>query len=120
VPEKPEVTLSTVIIQTNRVVELAAFYSGGLGLGRAQATGDDHLGFRLSNLYIGFDQVDDPPKPTESISLWFEVDDVELIYDRFVNIGAGVKYPPSKKPWGGYLAALYDPDGNLFGLSQAG
>jgi predicted enzyme related to lactoylglutathione lyase len=52
--------------------------------------------------------------------MWFEVEDIQSVFDRFNELGATVKYPPSKKPWGGYLAALYDPDGNLFGLSQAG
>lgn len=97
---------------------LADFYGRGLGLGEAQATGEDHLGFSLPNLYLGFDWVENIPAATETISIWFEVDDIELVFERFVKLGAGVKYPPSKKPWGGFLAALYDPDGNLFGLSQ--
>ena len=117
-PEKPGVVLSTVIIQTNRMEELASFYGQGLELGEARSTGDDHLGFSLSNLYFGFDQVEDAPKPTGTVSMWFDVGDIQSTFERFGTIGGRVKYPPSRKPWGGYLAALYDPDGNLFGLSQ--
>lgn len=102
------------------MAELVAFYSRGLGLGEPQATGDDHLGFKLGNLYFGFDQITEQPETNVTISLWFEVGDIESIYEGFVKRGTRVKYPPSKKPWGGFLAALYDPDGNLFGLSQDG
>jgi uncharacterized glyoxalase superfamily protein PhnB len=48
------------------------------------------------------------------------VEDIEASFNLFVGLGARVKYPPTKKPWGAVLSALYDPDGNLFGLSQRG
>lgn len=112
--------LQTVIIQTSQLADLAEFYGRGLELGRPGATGDDHLGFQLPNLYFGFDLVADPPQPSGVVSLWFEVQDIDAAFERFQGSGARVKYPPSKKPWGAVLAALYDPDGNVFGLSQRG
>jgi len=39
-------------------------------------------------------------------------------FKRFKELGAKVKYTPTKKPWGDVLAALYDPDGNVIGLAQ--
>ena len=110
--------LQTVIIQSSQLAEMADFYAHGLELGEAAATGGDHLGFPLPNLYFGFDQVDDVPEPSGVVSLWFEVEDIEASFKRFEGLGARVKYPPTKKPWGAVLSALYDPDGNLFGLSQ--
>lgn len=112
--------LQTVIIQTGQLAEMAHFYAHGLELGKAAATGGDHLGFPLPNLYFGFDQVGDVPEPSGVVSLWFEVEDIEASFKRFEGLGARVKYPPTKKPWGAVLSALYDPDGNLFGLSQRG
>jgi len=112
--------LQTVIIQTGQLAKLADFYARSLELGEAAATGGDHLGFPLPNLYFGFDQVDDVPEPSGVVSLWFEVEDIEASFKRFEGLGARVKYPPTKKPWGAVLAALYDPDGNVFGLSQRG
>ena len=112
--------LQTVIIQTEQMEEMAKFYGRGLELGEAAATGGDHVGFPLPNLYFGFDQVDDAPESTDVVSLWFEVEDIKASFKRFDGMGAKVKYPPTKKPWGAVLAALYDPDGNLFGLSQRG
>jgi predicted enzyme related to lactoylglutathione lyase len=112
--------LQTVIFQTSQMKVMADFYAHGLGLGESTATGGDHLGFPLPNLYFGFDQVDEAPEACGVISLWFEVDDIDATFKRFEDAGAEVSYPPTQKPWGAVLAALYDPDGNLFGISQRG
>jgi catechol 2,3-dioxygenase-like lactoylglutathione lyase family enzyme len=111
-------TLHTVIVQTSKMEELATFYGEGLELGEPVSTGENHLGFPLPNAYFGFDLVPDSPIPTGVISLWFEVDDLDLVFHRFKDMGAEIKYSPTPKPWGATLAALYDPDGNLFGLAQ--
>lgn len=118
--DRTKACLHTVIIQTSQMEKMAEFYGHGLELGQAVATGGDHLGFPLPNLYLGFDKVNTAPQASGVISLWFEVGDIEATFNRFVESGARVKYPPSKKPWGAILAALYDPDGNLFGLTQRG
>ena len=99
---------------------MAEFYAHGLELGEAAATGGEHLGFPLPNLYFGFDAVAESPAPSGVVSLWFEVDDIETTFKRFEEAGAQVSYPPSEKPWGAVLAALFDLDGNLFGISQRG
>jgi predicted enzyme related to lactoylglutathione lyase len=117
-PDQNGVVLSTVIIKTCQMETLSTFYGQGLGLGHAEPTGDNHLGFTLSNLYFGFDQVENSPEPSGAVSIWFDVNDIQATFERFEAIGAGIEYAPTRKPWGGYLAALYDPDGNLFGLSQ--
>lgn len=108
--------LHTAIIQTGRLQEMAAFYRQGLELGEPVEE-TDHLGYPLPNAYFGFDLVAAPPRPNGVVSLWFEVDDLQATFDNFVKLGAGVKYPPTRKPWGARLAALYDPDGNVFGLT---
>ena len=112
--------LQTVIIQTGQMETMAEFYARGLELGEAAATGGDHLGYPLPNLYFGFDQVIESPPPSGVVSLWFEVDDIEATFKRFEESRARISYPPTEKPWGAVLAALYDPDGNLFGISQRG
>ena len=112
--------LHTVIHQTSNLEEIANFYREGLGLEEPVPTGGDHLGFQLPNVYFGFDLVATPPPPSGVISLWFEVEDLDFTFKRFEEMGAQIKYPPTSKPWGAILAALYDPDGNLFGLTQRG
>ncbi len=108
--------LHTTIIQTGRLQEMADFYRQGLALGEPIEE-RDHLGFPLPNAYFGLDLVAEPAQPTGAVSLWFEVDDLQATFDKFVELGAGVKYPPTRKPWGARLAALYDLDGNVFGLT---
>jgi len=111
--------LDTIIISTVKMHELAQFYREGLQLGLPQPQGDNHLGFQIADNYFGFDKVDDAHfKYPSAVSLWFRVDDIETTYNRFKQLGAKVKYPPTKKPWGDILAALFDPDGNLIGLAQ--
>jgi hypothetical protein len=112
-------TIDTIIIVTSRMKELAQFYQEGLQLNPPQAQGDDHLGFPIAGTYLGLDQVKDAEfKYPGAVSIWFRVDDIEATFARFKELGAKVKYPPTKKPWGDTLAALYDPDGNLIGLAQ--
>lgn len=115
---KTNASLHTVIIQTSKMEELAAFYGQGLGFGDPIRTAENHLGFPLPNVYVGFDLVPNPPEPTGVVSIWFEVDLLDDVFHRFKSLGAEIKYPPKVMPWGATLAALYDPDGNLFGLTQ--
>ena len=43
---------------------------------------------------------------------------IHATFGRLVAQGAKVRYTPTQKPWGGFLASVYDPDGNLIGISQ--
>ena len=117
--DETNATLDTVIILTARMNELADFYENGLNLKPPTPQGDRHLGFHLPNAYLGFDKIDEneamPPGP---VSLWFRVNDIDVTFERFKEMGAKVKYPPTKKPWGDVLAAIFDPDGNTIGLAQ--
>lgn len=113
-----ETILHTVIISTHNMARLADFYRAGLELDEGQPHGNDHLGWQLPNLYFGFDLVTQEYAYPGAVSLWFAVDDLQATYDRFVALGAEVKYSPTKKPWGAVLAAVLDPDGNVVGLTQ--
>lgn len=108
----------TIIIFTSRMTELAEFYRRGLDLPEPSPHGPSHLGFRLENLYFGFDQVDDDSVGGVGVTPWFAVPDLDAAFRRFVAAGAVVRYPPTLKPMGDTLASLHDPDGNVFGLVQ--
>lgn len=111
--------LDTVIICTTRMSELAEFYRLGLELEEPKPQGDAHLGFQVQGTYLGFDQVEeDQFLHPGAHSLWFRVNNIEEAFEHLKNIGAKVKYPPTKKPWGTTLAAVFDPDGNVVGLTQ--
>ncbi|MCB0035235.1 MAG: VOC family protein [Anaerolineales bacterium] len=109
----------TVIIFTTQMQELAAFYQQGLALAESVTAGDKHIGFALGNLYLGFDQVDEPVSTAGSnITLWFRVDDIDATFQHLVGLGAAVRYAPTEKYFGDKVAAVYDLDGNMIGLSQ--
>jgi predicted enzyme related to lactoylglutathione lyase len=108
--------LETVIIFTTRMEKLARFYQEAFELGEFNLS-PRHMGLQIGPVYLGFDQVEQR-ESGGGTTLWFTVDDIEATFNHLVSMQAQVRYPPTRKPWGGYLAALYDPDGNLIGLSQ--
>jgi uncharacterized glyoxalase superfamily protein PhnB len=55
---------------------------------------------------------------SDSVTLWFRVDDIEATFLRCLESGATARYEPVEKPFGDTVAALVDPHGNHFGLSQ--
>jgi predicted enzyme related to lactoylglutathione lyase len=110
--------LETMIIFTTDMEALAAFYQEGLELGSYQRS-PQHMGQQVGPVYLGFDEVESlEGNARANVSLWFTVENLQATYDRLVGLGASVRYPPVRKPWGGYLACVYDPDGNMLGLSQ--
>lgn len=114
--------LDTFIIFTSQMGRLAEFYQEGLGLGPPVTSNTDHIGYPLADkLYLGFDQVPGV-EPVEfrpgGVTLWFRVEDLAETVDRFIKLGAGVRYEHKVTPFGEVLASLYDLDGNIFGLAQ--
>lgn len=119
--DQPAPILNTVIIETTRMAELADFYRRAFGLDEPSATGGDHVGFALPNVYLGFDLVaEQRAESPGTVSLWFEVKNLDETFQHLVSIGARVKYGPTIKPWGAELAAVHDPDNNIIGLAQSG
>ena len=48
----------------------------------------------------------------------FAVDDLEAEHARLVAEGVTFTMPPSRQPWGGFMALFADPDGNLYYLDE--
>ena len=109
-------TLSTVIVDTHDLEAMADFYQRGLALPDPLRM-PGHVGFDLGSVYFGFDEVAREVRPGP-VAPWFEVDDLEATYARFLELGAPSQMEPTDKPWGARLAAVTDPDGNRVGLSQ--
>ena len=109
--------IDTAIIFTSRMEALAAFYRAAFDLGEPKLA-PGHIGFRMENLYLGFDQIDAEGGGAGGISLWFRVDDLEKTFARVVSLGAKVRYGPMLKGMGDRLASVYDLDGNTIGISQ--
>ncbi len=110
--------LETVIVFAEQMEGLPVWYQQALGLPSFE-TSPGHLGQRLGPVYLGFDQLDsDLPDGKSGVTLWSTVDAVEAVFDRLRAMGAKVRYPPTRKPWGARLASVYDPDGNIIGITD--
>lgn len=110
--------VDTAMIFTPQMEDLADFYRQAFELDEP-ILAPGHIGFQLPVLYLGFDQVQDLRlRHPGGTTLWFRVDDVEATFEHLVELGAAVRYAPVHKPMGDYLAAVFDLDGNMVGLSQ--
>lgn len=46
------------------------------------------------------------------------VEDLESVHKRLSALNVKFTQPPTRQPWGGFMALLADPDGNIFYLDQ--
>jgi predicted enzyme related to lactoylglutathione lyase len=110
-------TIDAILIESTQPEELAEFYRQGFRLGEPHSSGEDHLGFQLDNIYLGFNRVKASAGPSRRVSLWFHVEDITSIFARLVKLGATVEYvPTTEKSPGEILAKLFDPEGKSIGL----
>jgi predicted enzyme related to lactoylglutathione lyase len=80
----------------------AAFTAGPVGLGLAQVEqGAPEAGLVGRHTGVGLG-----------------VPDLASAYEQLRGRGVRFTQPPEKQPWGGFMAMLADPDGNVFYLDQ--
>ena len=91
--------LETVIIFTTQMEKMAHFYQEAFDLGEFNLS-PAHMGLQVGQVYLGFDQVEEQ-ETGGGVTIWFTVDDIEASFNRLVAMGAEVRYPPTRKPWGG-------------------
>jgi predicted enzyme related to lactoylglutathione lyase len=101
-----------------------AFYRDVLGLPLRFA--DDKFGFAsFATPGAGFTvaKIDDADAEQRKLvgrhtGLAFGVDDLDKTYADWRARGVAFPLPPTQQPWGGRLAQLADPEGNLLTLDQ--
>ncbi|MFM8643852.1 MAG: VOC family protein, partial [Actinomycetota bacterium] len=47
------------------------------------------------------------------------VADLDAEFARLTSLGVQFPMPPTRQPWGGVMALVADPDGNVFYVDQA-
>ncbi len=97
------------------VLEFEEVFSDA-GMGWAQ--------FKLGDAAIGLERCDkDHPETPELVGRFvgvsIEVPDIEATYRLLVSRGVEFSGEPEQQPWGGVLAHLKDPDGNVLTLLGA-
>ncbi len=111
---------SGVCLVTDHVPALVQFYTQILG---CQAEGDDvHAEFTLDGLGLAIftrqgmeDMAPDSMKGAGygSVTIGFEVDDVDKEYERLKALGVTFVKLPATYPWGARSVWFRDPDGNI-------
>ncbi len=107
--------IEAIFLQTTRLAELAEFYQTGFELEIPQPGDEGQLGFQLSEVFFALEQVSEHAPPPGATTIWFGVEDVTLVYNRLLQIGAREKSPPTVIG-SEIIASVFDPDGNVIGL----
>jgi predicted enzyme related to lactoylglutathione lyase len=97
------------------------FYRGKLGFD-LEFSSEEHgyasltiEGFRLGLAVPGGDQAELVGRHT---GVGLAVSDLEATHARLSGLGVAFDMPPTRQPWGGFMALLADPDGNVFYLDE--
>lgn len=98
-----------------------AFYQGKLGLD-LQFSSPEHGYASLSagavRLGIAVPGPDEAQLIGRHTGVGLDVTDLESEHTRLSELGVNFTMPPTRQPWGGFMALLADPDGNVFYLDQ--
>jgi predicted enzyme related to lactoylglutathione lyase len=97
------------------------FYESRLGLTLEHAAEEHgYASFRAGNIHLGLavagaGQLELVGRHT---GVGFAVDDLEAEHARLSELGVSFSEPPTRQPWGGFMALMTDPDGNVYYLDE--
>jgi predicted enzyme related to lactoylglutathione lyase len=110
--------VNVFIRDLERAVE---FYRDKLGL-QLQFSSPEHGYASFSAGGVRFGIAIPGPDQTELVGrhtgVGLEVADLEAEYTRLSGLGVEFRMPPTRQPWGGFMALIIDPDSNVFYLDQ--
>lgn len=98
-----------------------AFYRDALGLELEFASPDHgYASFAAGPVRLGLalPGPDQPALVGRHTGVGLQVDDLEAEHARLAGLGVRFTMAPTRQPWGGFMALLADPDGNVFYLDQ--
>jgi predicted enzyme related to lactoylglutathione lyase len=93
------------------------FYSNTLGLKLNMR--EDNFGYASYDagpVSFALAESEDPGLVGKHTGIGFIVADIDATYTELVDKGVEFDMLPTKQPWGGILALMKDPDGNVFYL----
>jgi predicted enzyme related to lactoylglutathione lyase len=95
------------------------FYTERLGLESVVSEPDfGYASFKTAGAGFAFAQTDQTELIGRHTGIGWGVASVDKAYEDLLARGVEFESPPQRQPWGGYMAILKDPDGNLFYLDQ--
>lgn len=113
--------ISYVNVFVRDLARAIEFYRDRLGLDLEFASNEHGYaslsagGVRLGLAVPGPDQLELAGRHT---GVGLEVDDLSAEHRRLLELGVEFTMPPAEQPWGGFMALIADPDGNIFYLDQ--
>jgi len=117
--------LSALRIFVNDLDAARRFYGEALGLPlRDAAPRQGWLVFDADGVRLVIELFDSAAAPERGeymgrfLGVSFEVSDLADEYRRLLDLGVRFVGPPEQQPWGGTLATLFDPAGNVLQLVQ--
>ncbi len=112
--------IAGVILWTEDVERLAAFYRDVLGL-TVHSQRPHFVVFSLGSLRLSVgkhDGVAGRTKDPYRIMVNLGVQNIQTAYARMKAQGVAFLRPPEQEHWGGWVATFHDPDGNIIQLLQ--
>ena len=110
-----------ICLITKDVFRLCAFYEAVFG---GKSEGDEiHSGLSIDTMFFSFDHSDTLRQNpafqyvntggANNVVIGFNVEDVDLEYNRICALGAKLLNEPTTHPWGARSFQFKDPDGNI-------
>lgn len=112
--------ISYVNVFVSELARSVEFYEGKLGLS-LQFSSPEHgyASFSAGAMTLGIALPGDKKELIgRHTGIGVAVSDLQAEYARLLALGVNFTMPPTKQPWGGFMALIADPDGNVFYLDQ--
>ena len=113
-------SVNGVVIWTHDLARLKSFYCDILGLD-PHSVRPHFVSFKWGDMRLGLGahpDVEGPAKDPYRIMVNFHVTDIHAVHRTLVGREVEFIRPPEIEHWGGWVATLLDPDGNVLQLLQ--
>lgn len=113
--------LNTARVFVRNIEEAKNFYSRVLGLPiKADGSGHGYCVFDAgaATLVVEFADGEDRELVGRFTGLSFDVPDAQASYEQLRAKGVTFKEAPERQPWGGVIASLVDPSGNVLQICE--
>jgi len=108
--------LRTAIYRVSNLAEATAWYEDVLGE-KPYFNEPFYVGFNVAGYELGLMPDDDiSPEKQKSVETYWGVEDIQVSYDRLIELGARPCEPPTDVGGGILVATVFDPWGNLLGI----
>ncbi|MGN0428046.1 MAG: VOC family protein [Agathobacter sp.] len=105
--------IGEVCLNTNDVVKLANFYKQLLDIDNGSNDETHQVLICEETQFTIYNDGSYKNNNNQNISLAFTVDDIDVKYQKLLEMGVEVIEKPTQRPWGAVNMSFYDPDRNI-------